>query len=296
MSKRIWVLPVLVAMVLALGSGVGLAMPSYGGPTGIVSVPNALVAAPGDLQVAATYQKVTLANLEGYTEDDNVWGLQALGAVADGAELWAAYQHVSSDFSENVWGIGGKVQFLREPKDQAYLALFASYQHGAAGANVVADIGLYEPSEVSVDVTAKVTTLGIAATKDFTPAGIQGSQWASGAKLFGTVGLMYKKADEDIDVTVPGAVISGSESDSLTRPFLGAEFVTSEGTTLGLEYRWKDSNMDSKAVFSAVLRHAFAQGFTGEIGTTNANLGGFGTDDQNWFVRLGYSFALGAKQ
>jgi hypothetical protein len=87
------------------GSGVGFSMPSLGGPTGIVSVPNALIA-PRSLEMALSYQKLTtgegmydgddtvwsLQALAGsmYNEDDTVWSLQALAGLTDKAELWAA--------------------------------------------------------------------------------------------------------------------------------------------------------------------------------------------------------------
>jgi len=281
MSKKLWIVPVLVAVVLALGSGASFAMPSQGGGTGIVSVPNALVAPVGELQLAASYQKLT-ESLGAYSDDFSVWGVQALGGIADRAELWAAYQHANSDFFDHAWGIGGKVQLVREPKDQTYFAVFASYQR--------ANSSMYD-EDVSVDLSDKVTTLGIVATKDFTPNGVTGNVWASGAKVFGSAGVMYKRLRSSL--TIDGRDVSGS--DSLTRPFLGAEFVTADGTTLGLEYRWKDSDLDDKAVWSAVLRHNFARGFTGEIGTTNADPVGFGTNDQNFFVRVGYSFPIGRR-
>lgn len=316
MSRKLWVLPVLVAVLLALGSGASFAMPSLGGPTGLVSVPNALVAPRGELQVAVGYQKVTeglvlssgsaygvdadlarklkVAQAGGtgieFNEDFSVWGLQVLSGVADGAELWAAYQHANSDIADKIWGIGGKFQFLREPKDQAYVAIFASYQKADGGSALLLSGGMYtEPELFDVNLSDKVTTVGLVATKDLTPTGVAGSEWSSGAKLFGSAGVMYKRSRSSL--TVNGSEASGS--DSLTRPFLGAEFVTTDGTELGLEYRWKDSDLDAKAVWSAVLRHNFPKGFAAELGTTNADPLGFGTNDQNFFVRVGYSFPVG---
>lgn len=320
MIKKLWVLPVLVACLLALGSGAGFAMPSLGGPTGIVSVPNALVAPVGALEVAGTWQKLTetsvisqnmysdalaayqtaasraMRNAQSmygastFNEDYNVWGIQALSGITDGAELWAAYQGTSGgDLNPKFWGFGAKYQFMREPKDPFFLAIGASYQKGdGSGQIALANSAYSGPLDVSID--EKVTTAYVALTKNLTPTGIQGSQWTAGSKLYGTVGLMYKK--DDGGITVDGVDVS-SGSDSLTEPFLGAEFEMSDGTTLGLEYRWKNDNFDDKAVFSAVLRHQIANGFAVELGTTNADPLGYGQHDQNIFVRVGYTFAVG---
>jgi len=282
MSKRLWVFLVLAAAALVLSGGAVMAMPSLGGPTGIVSVPNALVAPMGDVQLALSYQKVTesvsvptgpaaaQATSDVESEDYHVWGLQALTGVSDGAELWASYGNASSDFVDNIWGIGGKVQLLREPKDQATVAVFASYQ--------AASFQMYDSSD---DQNGHVTKLGLVATKDLTPTGVSGSQWASGGKLLGSAGLLYMKTGGDF------------EGESLTRPFLGLEYATPDGTSIGAEYRWKDSDLDAKAVWSLALRHNFPKGFSAEIGTTNADPIGFGTDDQNIFVRIGYTFPTG---
>lgn len=120
------------------------------------------------------------------------------------------------------------------------------------------------------------------ASSDLTSVMGGSGEWGAGAKLLGSVGLMYLKADPTL-----------GDSMSLTRPFVSVKFEGAEGTALGLEYRWKDSDLDAKAIFSAVVSHAFTNQIAAELGTTNASPIGLGQDDQDWFVRVGYSFPLG---
>ncbi len=300
MSKRLWVLPVLAALLVA-GSGVGYAIPSLGGPTGIVTVPNALVAPMGQLQVAVSYQSLTnelVSGLETYTPldtDSNLWSLQALAGVAEGAELWAAYSADNSEFDVSTWGIGGKYKF---PTDTTYgldVAIGAGYRSGSGDANLIINIGSYgipdfEPADIDIDAT--VTDVYGVVTKDF--SAMAGSEWCPGAKLLGSLGLVYKKFNVDVDATVLGLTASESFDESLFRPFVAVQWVSPEKVYLGLEYRWEDDDLDVDPVFSAVLGGEFAGGWTGEVGTTNADQFGLGTGDQNWFARVGYNFAAGA--
>ena len=267
MSSRLWTLPLLVAFLIAAGAGTGFAIPSLGGPTGIVAVPNALVASQDQLQTALSYQSMEAAALGMYgTEDFTLWGLQALLGVADQAELWGAYSTVSNDDDSHIWGFGGKVQLAKEPQDQASLAVGGAYQAWSDAG----DLNLWNAY--------------IVVTKDLTPLGGESWEWSAGAgpQMLGSVGLVYINLDPDV-----------GEDDSLTRPFLGLEFIGAEGAALGLEYRWKDSDLDDKAVFSAVLRQPVSKDWTVEVGTTNAAPGGIGLDDQDWFVRVGYNIPLG---
>jgi len=255
------------------GSGAGFPMPSLAGPTGIVTVPNALIA-PRSLETALSYQKLTL----GEDEDDSVWSLQALAGVADNGELWAAYSTIRDGDSAHMWGVGGKLALMRESQQAISLALGASYQQ------LGDSIAMYDvstgPFDISVD--EKVTKAYLVATKDLAPG--------ASTHTLASAGLMYMRAK----ASVSALGLSSSESESLTRPFVGLEFIAPSGTGLGLEYRWQDDTLDSKAVMSAALRLAFSDNFRAEVGTTNADPVGFGMDDQNFFFRLGYSVPLGA--
>jgi hypothetical protein len=286
---RLWTLPVLAAFVIVAGSGAALAIPSLGGPTGIVSTPTAAVAPANSLQAALSYQSLEVAGIGAYgtNEDMTAWALQALAGVSDKAELWAAYSTVRDGADSHLWGIGGKVQLAKEPKDSATLAVGASYgvwkDMLASAAVYDADAQAWVTGLAETDVTMK--SAFIVATKDLTPMGGGGWEWGPGAgtKMLGSVGLLYLSLDPDL---------AGAPSESLTRPFVNLEFKGTGGTDLGLEYRWRDNSVDAKAVFSAVLRHAFSPEVTGEVGTTNAAPGGFGLSDQDWFVRLAYTFPL----
>ena len=275
MKKRVWTLPLLAAFVIAVSGGAAVAMPSLGGPTGIVSCPNALVAPQGQLQTAITYQKQkTSAGM--YDVKADYWALNLLTGVSEKAELWGAYaiakqKTPTESKTANMWALGGKFQFASEPKDSASLALGGSWE----GWSDVSIGGLGWDD-------ATVWKLYLVATKDFSP---QGEDWewsGSGTKMLGSLGLMWLNWSGDLGI-----------DDSLVKPYLGLEFVGAGGTALGLEYRWKDSDIDMKSVFSAVLRHAFSPEVEAEIGTTNAGPSGVGLSKQNFFLRLGYNFPMG---
>lgn len=282
MTKRLWTLSLLAAFLVVVGSGAAFAIPSLGGPTGIVTVPTANVAPANGLQTALTYQSLETGSLGMYgpAEDITSWTLQVLGGVSDQAELWAAYSTVSSSNDFHTWEIGGKMQIAPGSDDTTKLAVGASY---GSWQDVVgplaAALGMYG-SGTGRDVD--ILKAYIVATRDFTPMAGESWEWSStpSTRMLGSAGVMYISVDP-----------SGGSSESLARPFVGFEFIGPEGTVLGLEYRWKDSDLDAKAVFSAVLRHPFTPALSAEIGTTNAGPGGFGLDDQDIFVRLGYDIA-----
>ncbi len=277
MKRILWTLPLLAAFVIAVSGGAAHAMPSLGGPTGIVSMPNALVAPRGQLQTALTYQQQEFA-AGMYSADVTQWQLNVLGGVSNEAELWAAYALADQETpteSKNatMWALGGKYQLTSEPEDQASLALGASYEAWSNSA-----LNMYGGFE-----DLNVMKLYIVATKDFTPQTGTSWEWADGGtRMLGSLGLMYMKVDPDV-----------GSSESLTKPFLGLEFVGAGGTSFGLEYRWKDSDIDMDAVFSAMLRHAFSPAVEAEIGITNAGPSGIGLDDQNFYIRFGYNFPMG---
>lgn len=296
MSKRIWLFAALAAMLVLLGSSAAFAVPSLGGPTGVVSVPNALIAPMGQVSGAVSWQRLadyqlrtpfTPTALQG-EEDVNVWSAQVLGGVSDQVEAWASFATTDDALDSNAWGIGAKWQIVREPDAQATVALGASFQQGSGDAQLGEGLSMY-----SVDNDIDVTKVYLAVTKDLTPAGLTG-EWGTGAKVFGTVGLLWADASVDETITTPDSVDAFDASETLLAPFVGVEFMTLDCTAFGLEYRWKDSDVDEKAVFSAVLRQQFPNGIFGEIGTTNADPLGFGLDSMGLFARVGYTFGLGA--
>jgi len=229
------------------------------------------------LQAALTFQSQEMTQGM-YSADVDYWALNVSIGVANEAELWGAYALADQETptvseTAHMWAIGGKYQLTREPEDAACLAVGASLEKWS-------DLISGDGSLDDVDIVKAY----VVATKDFTPLAGEAWEWSSGAgtRMLGSAGLLY------IDVD-PGA----GESESLTRPFVGMEFIGAGGTTLGLEYRWKDDDLDQKAVFSAVLRHRLSPKVEVEVGTTNAGPAGLGMDGQDIFLRLGYTIPLG---
>ncbi len=90
-SRCTWVLSVLVALVVVLGSGIGFAMPSLLGGTGIVSVPNACVAPTGNVQAVVDYlrtenaqQAVSAINMYSGAPSLELQGQRRAGREGDG--------------------------------------------------------------------------------------------------------------------------------------------------------------------------------------------------------------------
>jgi len=333
MTKGRWTLPLVAALLIAVGSGIGFAIPSLSGPTGIVSVPTAAVAPTNSLQLALSYQALdvardslgsaigakgsdvgkvlwdqgirsadqptgpavpfpaalaqapsnsmppTVAQALPDKFDQSLWDLQALAGITNQAELGLAYSHVRGGkdpvkLGGHIWSVFGKYQLTKEPQETASLAIGGGLQSWRDALTV-------STTSASIDVSTR--NAYIVATKDFTPLKGESWEWSSGggSRMLGSLGLLYLSSDAGL-----------ARGESLTKPFVGLEFVGAGGTTLGLEYRWKDDDVDSKAVFSAVLRHAFSPEITAEVGTTNASPIGFGLNDQDFFVRLGYSIPM----
>lgn len=281
MTRKLCTLALLTAVAVFAAGGALQAMPSLAGPTGIVSVPNALVAPQGQLQAALSFQSQS-QEMYGGSMDVNVWQLNLLAGVTDEAELWAAYaladqESPTASETAHLWALGGKYQLTREPKDQAALAIGASME---SWSDLAMSGDMYGLGLGDVDVIKAY----VVATKDFTP--MTGGAWdynAATTRILGSLGIMYAKVDADL-----------GEDESMTRPFVGLEFLGTGGTDLGLEYRWKDDDLDEKAVFSAVLTHRFSNKIEVQVGTTNAGIAGVGLDDQDIFVRLGYTFPMNA--
>ena len=244
MSRTMWVLPVLVALLVVLGSGAGFAsMPSLLGGTGIVSVPDAMVAPLGQVQTALTYQRLeTLQHSaqaldmynagasgskqgalmlkhtagaldvynpgafdysENFAEQTNyLWGVQALGGIANGAELWAAYSQEQSDSNLKTWSVGGKYQ-ITPPKSTVNVAVGASYRDATGDYTVLTLVSPEDPLLTdTLGRSAKGTDVDayLVATADLSSfAQPQGT--TMGGRLLGSAGLLYKKVQFNVDST-----------------------------------------------------------------------------------------------
>ncbi len=282
MHTRLLMRAALVALLVAVAGGSALAMSSLTGPTGIVATPTAAVAPTGTLEAALTYQRLSIgqdmyesveaAQLmdEGDSTDMTVWGGELLGGFAEKGEYWLQYNAVSNGHDSHLWGGGAKYRFLEEPKDSVDLAVGVGYWSWVEAIEMYAD----DFSDVGIWNAYAV------ATKDLTRMYGESANYKT--KTIGGLGVMYLRVDPD-----------QGDSESLFRPFVNLQIIGQKDTTLGLEYRWKDSSIDAKGVFSAVLRQKFQRDWAAEIGYTNATPFGVGLNDYNVFVRVAYWFGYG---
>lgn len=292
MSKRLWTLPLVAALLVAAGS-MAYAIPSLGGPTGIVSLPNANIATTTNLETALTYQAFSTfdmyspgdaaaAALDMYAPNDATsWTLHALRGTSEEAELWGAYSRVHDGADGDVRQIGGKFQVKGDWPGDVKVAVGGSLGRwvNAFGLPALAAVDMYDAGPAVTDAVTDVDfkKAYIVATREVTPIA---RGWRRGPRtvtqMIGSVGLMYISIDPE-----------AGNAETLMQPFGALEIIKGD-TTLCVEYRSKDNDMDLKGVFSAVLRRPAGEGVTVEIGTTNASPIGLGLEDQDIFVRLGY--------
>ena len=273
-----WLVPLLAAALLAPGGAVALGMPSVGGPTGIVSVPTAVIAPVNEWQTAATYRSLETV---GMYEDVTLWGLQVLKGVADDAELWAAYSRVHDTADTDVWELGGKYELSSDIFHGRGILTDTQVAIGASVGRWIDAFGMYKITDVMTDVdTLKAYAV---VTKQLIPAGVTEWEWETPptTQVIASAGLLYLRVDPDI-----------GDSETLIRPFIGVEIVGSNKLTLALEYRAKDDDLEEDGVFSAVLRRPLGDYATLEVGTTNASPIGLGLDDQDFFIRIGYDIPV----
>ena len=284
MSNRLWTLPLVVAVLVAAAAGAN-AMPSLGGPTGIVSLPNADIAPIDELQAAVSYQaletmttSVEMYEISSGTNDAAVWALQAVRGVSDESEMWASYSRIHNCVDGEIYQLGGKVRLEGVAGGNTQVAVGGSIGRWANAfalpwAESVAMYGETSPSGVAdLDVLKGY----IVATQGLTPiVGGQGLGFGR-SPVRASAGLYYLYADAD-----------ALGKDTLLRPFVGVE-IDRGRQMMAFEWRWKDADMEHKDVFSAVFRTPMGQATWLEIGTTNASPIGFGLGDQDVFVRIGH--------
>ena len=257
---------VLAGLAVAIGELIDqeLSMPSLGGPTGIVSMPNAITTPARTWQAALSYQgmRASACGMYQASDDLSVWSLQAARRLNDTAEVWSTYSSTADHGGSRLWGLGGKSMLTHPEGGGPSVAAGASYHRwGDAFVSGSRVDGNASPDANVVKAYAVVTGV------------LTGESWPP---LLGTAGVVHIRLDPD----------SGS-SESLTRPFLGLQAVWG-GTVLGLEYRWHDSTLDAKPVFSAAIRQVLSDELTAELGTTNASPVGTGLSAQRLFLRLSH--------
>ncbi len=122
MSKRLWVLPLLVVLLIVGLAGLAQAVSSLSGPTGVVATPTAEIAPEGLASVVLSRQSLQTSG-----EDLKNWELQALGSIAEQAEMWVAYSSIDNTFGSKLWGLGGKVQVYHAPASATAVAVGAGW-------------------------------------------------------------------------------------------------------------------------------------------------------------------------
>jgi len=247
---------VIIAAVLALSMAAAWAYPTFGGATGIVTLPTADVTPTGSADLAVDYQQADVkiaAAAEMYT----LLPIRLSVGVADKTEVWLGYERITiSDVTKKIENIGLKYLLMREPDDEFSLGVGGSVGRcdlfGDSANLASAFLVVSKNISAAISPEASVTT-----------------------KL--SLGAMWQSLEEPVEV------------DS-TRPFVGIEFITKESGTFALEYRFKDDKIDAQAPFSAVWRYPIPDmpALTVEIGTTNAAIGGLGLTDQRIFGGIGY--------
>ncbi len=278
MKKRAWMLALTVLLAVSLAGAV-YAMPSLGGPTGIVSLPNTGIAPEPEMQVAVTYQPFEAMGMYS-VNDATCWSLQILRGVSDEAELWAAYSRVHDGENSDIWRIGGKYSLEGEWPGDLDVAVGGSVGRWVSAFDVpwLRSMTMYGGEPLVTDVDIK--KLYVVASRSLTPVAEGWESGTRGIEITANAGLMYISIDPDA---------GGQESTA--RPFVGLEI--KQGTSVwGLEYRAKDNDLDDKAVFSALLRRPIGMDTYVEVGVTNVSPLGLGLENQEFFARVGYDYPL----
>jgi hypothetical protein len=248
----------MVAFLLVLGAIGAWAYPNFDGASGIVTLPNTEVAPVGTVNLAVSYQTMYENG-----DDINIWPGRINAGVADKVELSAAYTLFDIDDNSAPhyqWTAGAKFALLQEPADELGLAIGGSY------GKIVGD-----------DDEIAVTRAYLALSKDFDV--VKDSENPVKGKF--TAGWAYIKFDDPADFTI-------------SKPYAALEFIGETGATLGLEYRCKDSDVETEAIFSAVARVPVTEdkAWWVEIGTTNSFYGATSIfDEQKTFYGIAYHFA-----
>lgn len=278
MKNRLWTLALMAALLVG-AAGAAYAVPSLGGPSGIVALPNTTIAGTMDMATAAGYQAFQVPGPAG-ADDAVAWSLQVLRGVSDEAELWAAYSRTHDGADTDLWRLGGKYRVEGLLPEDVQLAVGGSIGRWVDGFGLpwVTSTDMYSSSTGVSDVDLK--TLYAVASRELTPIAAGWERGPRGTRVVANAGIMYISVDPDA---------GGNEASA--RPFVGLE-ITQGDSVIGLEYRMKDNDLDEKAVFSAVLRRPGGQNVFWEIGATNASPLGLGLADQDFFARVCFGLPM----
>jgi len=282
---RSWLLVVLTAALLVASGASALAIPSLGGPTGIALLPTAKIAPVDEWQTAVGYRSFNTTYMYAFEEVDmSLWTFNALKGVARDAELWIAYTRGSNGQDTNIWEYGGKYLLSERllPRTGILggtdIAIGASLGRWANALTNASELLPFYTDTETLRAYFVVTTQLVPGE-----AGDWDWQGAPSTRIIGTAGVLYLRVEPD-----------ALASDTLVRPFLGVEVIGQQNLTLALEYRFKDSDIEDDALFSALIRYPIDRSTNLEVGLSNASPIGLAQGDQDLFVRLGYSIPVSA--
>ncbi len=279
---RLWLLVLLSAALLAAGASSAFAVPSLGGPTGLIFLPTAEIAPSNLWQFAVGHKTLEVAQFY-ETLDVSIWGLSALKGVSDDAELFVAYQRITDGDNADAWEYGGKYLISENILPRRGLFGGTKVAVGASLGRWSGAVGMYEGTPVDVETLRAY----VVASKQLAPT--YTGEWPvddpMGTRVVGSVGLMYLRVDADF-VT----------AESLLRPFFGVEIIGQRGLTLLAEYRLKDSDLDEDGLFSVGIRKPMGSSTTFEVGLTNGSPIGVAVGNQELYARLTYAVPTEAYQ
>lgn len=258
--KKMLILGIAAAMALAATSA--YAYSSLAGMTGNGVLPTAAVAPAGTWNVAVDYYNSKKVDIGGATVDAKAsFPIRVLYGVMDNLEVGAGYTSWKfAGQSANTWNVNAK--YVLPFDGLAGFALAAGARYGstdvkAAGKNL------------------NITDLYLAGTRSFD---------LSGFALDTTVGVNWEKQSDLAD------------ADGF-RFFLGLGTTLVNKLSLAAEFQTKDSDLDSKALWSVVARYPFTDMFSGEVGYSNYFNNGFaGNGKSNFFVGVNATFGTGAAE
>lgn len=219
--------------------------------------------------------------------------------LADGFELAVAYTLDDRTFvgvgtsleNDNAMAIGAKYV---TPWAPAGFAL-------AVGAQVAA-----QDADGTTVIDSTTTTLSTETTA--TQAYLVGTRQLMADRdalvsLNGTLGVNWTKVERE-STTGPAAVATlvvgppvptagnttVSSNESAFRLLLGLEAEFANGLRAAVEFQTKNSDLETDALSSIVVRYPFTPALTGQVGYSNAGFGLLGSDDHNLFTGISYAF------
>ena len=280
---RCWLLVVLTVALLAASGASALAIPSLGGPTGIVLLPTAKIAPVNEWQTAVGYRSFRTTYMYAAEDVDmSLWTFNFLKGVASDAELWIAFTRGSNGEDTDIWEYGGKYLLSERLLPRTGFLADTDIAIGAS-------LGRWADALTNVDdlfpfyTDTNTLRAYFVVTSQLIPSDAGDWDWeaAPATRIIGTAGFLYLRVEPDL-----------VDSATLFRPFVGLEIISQKNLTLAFEYRAKDADLETDALFSTMLRYPVDRSTSLEVGLTNASPIGLALGEQDLFVRLGYSFPV----